>query len=182
MLDVNGADVEPNDYADGQLVTEALRQLSVLSDRYWSSTANPGVGASLSPFANPLARPYFMAVGLHRPHMDWVVPPSMLARQPPAGQIELAQHPLVPNDTLASRWAFYNCTELTQRARLKAAGAHIEPDQALPTAVAQTIRRQYYAAVEYMDSQVGRLLDGLDALHLTNSTLVVFHGVALCSI
>jgi arylsulfatase A-like enzyme len=48
--------------------------------------------------------------------------------------------------------------------------------QALPTSLAQTIRREYYAAVEYMDSQVGRLLRSLDQNKLADSTAVVFHG------
>lgn len=173
MMD-KGTDVPPNDYADGQLVTEALRQLRVLSERNGPADETPP-----SPFANPLHRPFLMAVGLHRPHMDWVVPPSVLSQQPPVDQIELAKHQTVPKDTLASRWAFYNCTELTTRSRLAMVGAHIEPDHALATPVAQEIRRHYYAAVEYMDSQVGRLLDGLDALSLTNNTVVVFHGAKL---
>lgn len=41
------------------------------------------------------------------------------------------------------------------------------------------IRQHYYAAVSYMDSQVGRLLAVLDELELAQSTVVVFtsdHG------
>ncbi|MEQ2217058.1 hypothetical protein XENOCAPTIV_009221, partial [Xenoophorus captivus] len=41
------------------------------------------------------------------------------------------------------------------------------------------IRQHYYAAVSFMDTQVGRLLSALDALGLTDSTMVVFtsdHG------
>lgn len=41
------------------------------------------------------------------------------------------------------------------------------------------IRQYYYAAVSYMDSQVGRLLAALDDLGLAESTMVVFtsdHG------
>lgn len=41
------------------------------------------------------------------------------------------------------------------------------------------IRQYYYAAVSYMDSQVGRLLTALDDLGLAESTMVVFtsdHG------
>ncbi|XP_043983720.1 iduronate 2-sulfatase-like [Gambusia affinis] len=44
------------------------------------------------------------------------------------------------------------------------------------------IRQHYYAAVSYMDAQVGRLLATLDALGLTDSTMVVFtsdHGWSL---
>lgn len=41
------------------------------------------------------------------------------------------------------------------------------------------IRQHYYAAVSYMDGQVGRLLSALDQLKLSKDTLVVFtsdHG------
>ncbi|XP_037552807.1 iduronate 2-sulfatase, partial [Nematolebias whitei] len=44
------------------------------------------------------------------------------------------------------------------------------------------IRQHYYAAVSYMDAQVGRLLSALDELGMTNSTMVVFtsdHGWSL---
>ena len=60
--------------------------------------------------------------------------------------------------------------------RLAKVGAHIEATAALPTTLAQNVRRQYYSAVEYMDSQVGRVLDALDELKLTDSTVTVFHG------
>ena len=164
-----GASVPANDYADGVIVTDALHQLGVIAATY--HTAGPAPQG-----ANPLSRAFFMAVGLHRPHMDWVVPPSFLALQPPAKDIKLADHPTFPgggvNGTPA--WAFYNCTELTARPRLD--GHAIETEVPFPAVLGQTIRRNYYAAVEYMDSQVGRLLDGLDELGLTGSTAVVFHG------
>ena len=41
------------------------------------------------------------------------------------------------------------------------------------------IRQHYYAAVSYMDAQVGRLLSALDESGLADSTMVVFasdHG------
>ena len=42
------------------------------------------------------------------------------------------------------------------------------------------IRQHYYAAVSYMDAQVGRLLSALDGMGLVDSTVVVFtsdHGL-----
>lgn len=41
------------------------------------------------------------------------------------------------------------------------------------------IRQHYYAAVSYMDAQVGRLLSALEELGLADNTMVVFtsdHG------
>lgn len=48
------------------------------------------------------------------------------------------------------------------------------------------IRQSYYAAVSYLDTQVGQLLSALDDVGLSNSTIVVFtadHGkhLNLCS-
>ena len=37
-------------------------------------------------------------------------------------------------------------------------------------------RSRYFASVEFMDAQVGRLLRALEQLGLRNSTAVVFHG------
>ena len=42
--------------------------------------------------------------------------------------------------------------------------------------VARTARHAYYAAVSFMDHQVGRILDELEALGLAENTLVVLHG------
>lgn len=45
------------------------------------------------------------------------------------------------------------------------------------------IRQHYFAAVSYMDAQVGRLLGALDQLNMSKDTLVVFtsdHGTILC--
>lgn len=44
------------------------------------------------------------------------------------------------------------------------------------------IRQHYYAAVSYMDAQVGQLLSALDKLNLSKDTLVVFtsdHGKSI---
>src|SRR5262249_23636530 len=54
------------------------------------------------------------------------------------------------------------------------------PDVAsLPRARVKTLTREYYASVASVDRNVGRLLDRLDALGLTDRTIVVFtsdHG------
>ena len=50
------------------------------------------------------------------------------------------------------------------------------PESPLANATQRSYRRGYFAATSWMDSQVGRLLDGLDALGQTDSTLVVLFG------
>ena len=48
------------------------------------------------------------------------------------------------------------------------------PESPLANATQRSYRRGYYAATSWMDSQVGRLLDGLDALGQTDDTVVLF--------
>ena len=47
---------------------------------------------------------------------------------------------------------------------------------------ARDLRHGYYAAISYLDAQIGRILDGLDAAGMRDNTIVVFttdHGFAI---
>lgn len=46
------------------------------------------------------------------------------------------------------------------------------PNNPLPIALQRNYRRGYYAAVSWMDSQIGRLLDALDTLGVADDTVV----------
>ena len=48
------------------------------------------------------------------------------------------------------------------------------PDIPLPDWKSVETRRAYYAAVSFMDSQVGKLLNGLEQVGRTENTVVVF--------
>jgi arylsulfatase A-like enzyme len=51
-----------------------------------------------------------------------------------------------------------------------------DPYTPMPNMSVQTISAYYYAAVEFMDYTVGRVLNELDSLGLTNNTIIVIHG------
>lgn len=53
---------------------------------------------------------------------------------------------------------------------------HLNVTTPLEDRVAQTARHAYYASVSWMDHQIGRILDELDALKLTDNTIVLLHG------
>ncbi len=110
--------------------------------------------------------PFFIAAGFYKPHCPWVTPRKYFNIYNPV-QMSL---PEITEDTpqkypelaLASTrpWPYFGIT----------------PDQAKECILA------YYAAISFVDAQIGRLLDALDALGLTDNTIVVFwsdHGYHL---
>jgi len=116
-------------------------------------------------------RQFYLAVGMHKPHMPWQFDASDLAkhplddahtdvaaqRMPPAGMPDLAYH---MSDDAADGGAH-------------AAGPFLAP---MTNKTAATARRAYRAAVTGMDRKLGVLLEALDELGLADSTAVVLHG------
>ena len=107
-------------------------------------------------------RPFFLAAGFRKPHMSWRFPAPFLDYYPDAMQIKTAARPTM--DISIPPIAHHDPT--LQRS----------PYVAMDTALAQTNRLFYYAAISWVDSQIGRVLQRLDDLELTNQTLTVFHS------
>jgi uncharacterized sulfatase len=111
-------------------------------------------------------KPFFIAAGFYKPHCPWVTPKKYFDLYP-MDRISLpAVTPQTPDDypklALASTrpWPYFGVT----------------PDQA------RECKRAYYAAISFVDAQIGRLLDAVDRLGLRESTIIVFwsdHGYHL---
>ncbi|XP_065499535.1 iduronate 2-sulfatase isoform X2 [Caloenas nicobarica] len=118
---------------------------------------------------------FFLAVGYHKPHIPLRYPQEFLKLYP-LENITLAPDPWVP-EKLPSV-AYNPWTDIRQRDDVKALNVSF-PYGPLPDDFQRQIRQSYYAAVSYLDMQVGLLLNALDDLGLSNSTVVVFtadHG------
>ena len=110
--------------------------------------------------------PFFLAAGFYRPHCPYVAPkdyfklyPIDTILMPSVSQSDIAN---VPPPALESTkpWPWFGVSE----------------DEARQS------KQAYYAAISFVDAQVGRLLDKLDELQLTEKTLVLFwsdHGYFL---
>jgi iduronate 2-sulfatase len=108
-------------------------------------------------------RPFFLAVGFYRPHTPYVSPKKYFEMYPPE------RIPLPPPD------------QRTGAPRPAYASSHPEQDRMTDEQRREAIRA-YFAAITFMDAQVGRVIDALDRLRLRDNTVVVFlsdHGYHL---
>lgn len=112
--------------------------------------------------------PFFLGVGFWKPHLPFNAPKKYWDLYDPdeIGDPEPAQW---PEDAPSVAW--HDGREL------------LGEEGAAPTSrSARELRHGYYAAISYLDAQVGRVLDALESLGLKDRTIVVFwsdHGFHL---
>uniref|UniRef100_A0A8C5DBB5 Iduronate 2-sulfatase n=1 Tax=Gouania willdenowi TaxID=441366 RepID=A0A8C5DBB5_GOUWI len=124
------------------------------------------------------AAPFFLAVGFHKPHIPFRIPQEYLSLFP-LDKMTLAPDPDVPK--LLPPVAYNPWADIRRRDDVQKLNVSF-PYGPIPKDFQLRIRQHYYAAVSYMDAQVGRLLSELEKLGLANSTMVVFssdHGWSL---
>jgi iduronate 2-sulfatase len=102
--------------------------------------------------------PFFLGAGFYRPHVPWIAPskyydmyPLEKIQAPPFDESEMSIAPEWAYFTKPSNWGM---SVLQRREAIRA----------------------YYASITFMDAQVGKLLDALDRLGLTQDTTIVFWG------
>lgn len=117
-----------------------------------------GASAAIELLTANRDRPFFIAAGFYRPHCPYVAPKKYFDLYS-LEQITMPQEPAdylkrVPAAALASTSPrpWFGVSELEAR----------ESKQA------------YYAAISFVDAQIGRVLDALDRLKLSDKTVVVF--------
>jgi uncharacterized sulfatase len=126
-----------------------------------------GVGATeaIKLLEQNKGRPFFLAVGFYRPHTPYVAPKKYFEMYPldkvPVAKVAPDEREGVPPLAYAS--AKKEQAKMDDKMRREAVQA-------------------YHAATTFMDAQLGRLLDALERLGLSDSTVVVFmsdHGYHL---
>ena len=111
-------------------------------------------------------QPFFLGVGFFRPHTPYVAPKKYFQMYP-LEQMRLPFAPADDRDDIPVAAFAHNCPI---------------PHYNLPEPILLQAMQAYYACVSFIDAQVGRLLDALDELELTDNTIVVFwsdHGYHL---
>ena len=127
-------------------------------------TDGQGATAALRLLEEHAREPFFLAVGFYRPHTPYVAPKSYFGLYP-LEKIALVQEPADDRDDVPP-------LALTVK----------PPNYGLSADLQRQAIEAYVASITFMDAQVGRLLDALDRLGLTEKTVVVFlsdHGYHL---
>jgi arylsulfatase A-like enzyme len=132
-------DCKDEDLRDGKIVEYGVRQLEARHDR-----------------------PFFLGIGLHKPHSPWCVPRRYF-EQHPLESIELPPHLEGDLDDVPPtgvRLALKNA----DHARMLASGQWKPAVQA------------YLAAISYADAMIGRLIDALDRSEYRDNTVICLLG------
>jgi iduronate 2-sulfatase len=132
-------------YPDGMTTDEALKQLDELTQQ-------------------ESKKPFFLAVGIIRPHLPFGAPAKYLA---PYRQAEL---PAIPHPSKpAGKTTWHGSGEFMKYNRWKR-----NPNK--DAEFATEVRRHYAACVSYADSQVGRIMHQLKECGAADNTIVVLWG------
>ncbi|CAL8264147.1 unnamed protein product [Lota lota] len=122
--------------------------------------------------------PFFLAVGFHKPHIPFRIPQEYLSLYP-LDKMSLAPDPDVPEGLPSV--AYNPWMDIRSREDVRALNTSF-PYGPIPKDFQLRIRQHYFAAVSYVDAQVGQLLSALDDMGLADDTMVVFssdHGWSL---
>jgi len=140
------ADVADDFYADGQIAKETVARLEAAKGREGT--------------------PFFIGAGFLKPHLPFVAPKKYWDLYDPE-QLKLAEFQKAPEGVPEP--AFRKNSELRGYKDRDDADNLSQDEQ-------RRLLHGYYAAVSYTDAQIGKLLDALDRLGLTENTIVVLWG------
>ena len=157
-----------NQLPDGQIADNAVSVLKQLAQNR----------------SNGDDRPFFLAVGFHKPHMPLYAPDRYFDMYPTVSETKLPDNPNAPNgmpDIAWSTWAtfrswddmkvIFNKTDCVHDAE----AIHSQECQ-MPDDKSREIRRAYYSCVSYTDVQVGKILKELTTQGFDDNTIIVLWG------
>jgi uncharacterized sulfatase len=111
-------------------------------------------------------KPFFIGCGFYKPHCPWITPSKYF-------DLYSMDEIVLPKITDQTR-AMYPAPALASTTPWPYFG--VTPDQA------RECKRAYFAAISFVDAQVGRVVDAVDRLGLADNTIIVFwsdHGYHL---
>ena len=111
-------------------------------------------------------QPFFLAVGFVKPHLPFTAPKKYWDLYNES-EIRLPKQSTFPET--APKIANHKWGELR-------AYKDIPKEGPIPEDLAKTLIHAYYASISFVDAQIGKLINALDALELRESTIIVLLG------
>lgn len=137
------ADVADTAYLDGKVVREAIHALREMKDQ-----------------------PFFLAVGLWKPHVPFVAPEKYWALYD-REKLPMPANPSAPEGAPAI--ALHDWVELRGYTDIPEKGG-------LAQDKIKELVHGYYASTSFVDGLIGKILNALDSLGLTDKTIVILWG------
>jgi len=111
-------------------------------------------------------RPFFLALGFKKPHLNWVAPKKYWDLYDPA-KLPLAENTSGPKDGAAM--GLHASFELRTRAGIPKLGP-------LGPELSTTLKHAYLACVSYVDAQIGRMVAALKKAGVADHTIIIIWG------
>ena len=149
-LPYEAGNVQDIGYPDGLNALEAIKQLRNLKER---------------------GEPFLLSIGFYKPHLPFNAPRKywdLYKRE----AIPMADNNFIPKN-LNSGYSLNQSPEVTTHYPWPDGPGNVSPESA------KTLKHGYYACVSYIDAQIGKVLDELELLNLSERTIVVLwsdHG------
>lgn len=140
------ADVPDHAYIDGY---ETLRAIATMKEM----AANKD-------------KPFFLALGFKKPHLNWTAPKKYWDMYDPA-EIPMADHDEAPENGAAM--GLHASFELRTRSGIPKQGP-------LGPELSRTLKHAYLACVSYVDAQIGKMIAAIEEEGLRENTIIVVWG------
>ncbi|WP_153558330.1 sulfatase [Roseimaritima sediminicola] len=142
---------EDTDYADGRVAAETVRRLEAAAQRREAE-----------------GTPFFIVAGFARPHLPFSVPQRYWDLYDPA-TLPMPEVETLPEK--APPVAGKRGGEISNYAPVPTG-----PDAEFSEDLKRQLIHGYYASTSYVDAQIGKVLNALDSLQLSDQTIVVLWG------
>lgn len=142
-------DVEDNQYADGRVAEETIRRLQAAEQRLQREQT-----------------PFFIVAGFVRPHLPFSAPKRYWDLHDPS-QLPMPTFESLPDQSPAV--AGKRGGEISNYAPVPRQGD-------LPEELKRELIHGYYASTSFVDAQIGKVIQELDRLQLSQSTIIVLWG------
>ncbi len=142
-------DVPDDAYADGAIALESIKQMEK---------------------QRKARNPFFIAIGFHKPHLPFVAPKKywdLYNRD----ELELAS--FQEHAAGSPRFAYYTFGELKNYSDIP---PNLTPEGAVQEVKQRELIHGYYAAVSYVDAQIGKVMDYLEKSGLKENSTIVLIG------